>query len=263
MAKTTITNAEGNFGHAEIETRGKRGRPRGQATQMVYDALRDEILTLEAKPGTYLDETLLEKRFGVSRTPIREALIRLQSDRLVRFSANRGHFVELISIEEVPRIFEAMDLYQAAVLRLAAQRHTPKILQELHEINEAYLAAADAYDHKVMTEMNHRFHLRIGEASGNSFLAEAYTTALNYTLRLTYLMFEKARSQPSLRDGYYHRVYDEHKEMLALIEQGEADTLEALSKEHTQLFCDRVSDFVNERESFRSKPTDFFSEPLS
>ncbi|MCZ4353751.1 GntR family transcriptional regulator [Roseovarius aestuarii] len=242
----------------EIDKRGKRGRPRGKATQTVYEALRSEILTLEVKPGEYLDETLLEKRFGVSRTPIREALIRLQSDRLVRFSANRGHFVEVVSIEQVPRIFEAMDLYQAAVFRLAARWHEPEALVDLREINEAYRKAAETGDYKTMAEMNHQFHLRIGKASGNVFLAEAYETLLNCSIRLSYLMFQKASTQPTAQVEYYLRVYHEHNEMIELIAAGDGDRLEEISIKHTQLFCDRISAFINSRSEFRTEPTNFF-----
>ncbi|RJE85846.1 GntR family transcriptional regulator [Paracoccus onubensis] len=242
----------------DIDKRGKRGRPRGMATQTVYEALRDEILTLVAKPGQYLDESQLEKRFGVSRTPIREALIRLQSDRLVRFSANRGHFVEVVNIDDVPAIFEAMDLYQAAVFRLTASRHSPELLEELTRINESYYEAASARDHKTMTEMNHQFHMVIGRESGNTFLAEAYETVLNYSIRLTYLMFEKASHEPHHYEEYYTRVYNEHKEMIELIRTAQKDRLEEISKLHTRLFCDRVISFVSSREEFRSEPQNFF-----
>lgn len=258
MVRATATKHNETTGLSEIEKRGKRGRPRGIATQTVYETLRDEILTLVAKPGQYLDESQLEKRFGVSRTPIREALIRLQSDRLVRFSANRGHFVEVINIDEVPALFEALDLYQAAVFRLAAGRHSPEALKELAEINEKYLAAASGSDYKTMTEMNHQFHMLIGKISGNTFLAEAYKTLLNYSIRLTYLMFEKASHQPHYYENYYTRVYNEHKEMIELIRTGQKDQLEELSKLHTQLFCDRVVSFIQQREEFRTEPQNFF-----
>ncbi|MEB8386728.1 GntR family transcriptional regulator [Rhodobacteraceae bacterium KMM 6894] len=258
MAKLKALDSEKSINLDDIDKRAKRGRPRGKATQTVYEALRSEILTLEAKPGEYLDETLLEKRFGVSRTPIREALIRLQSDRLVRFSANRGHFVEVVSIEQVPRIFEAMDLYQAAVFRLAARWHEPEALVDLHQINDAYLKASESGDYKLMAEMNHQFHLRIGKASGNPFLAEAYETLLNCSIRLSYLMFEKAGAQPSAQADYYARVYHEHNEMIELIAAGDGDRLEEISIKHTQLFCDRVSAFITSRSEFRTEPTNFF-----
>lgn len=236
-----------------FEQRAKRGRPRGKGTQVVYDALRKEILTLVAKPGDHLDEAQLEKRFGVSRTPIREALIRLQADRLVRFSANRGHFVEVINLNDVPRIFEAMDLFQAAVLRLAAHRRTEAQLARLREINEAYKAAAIAGDFQGMTEKNHEFHKQIGEAAGNQFIREGYENVLNFSLRLTYLMFENADRTSQEPDSYYEQIFREHDEMIMLLEKGTADELDEVSKKHTRLFCSRVSAFMEHRVSLRTE----------
>nr|WP_296430264.1 GntR family transcriptional regulator [Roseovarius sp. BRH_c41] len=235
-----------------IEKRAKRGRPRGNGTKTVYDALRREILTLIAKPGDHLDEAQLEKRFGVSRTPIREALIRLQADRLVRFAANRGHFVEVINLNEVPRIFEALDLYQAAVLRLAASRRTTEQLGSLRKINNAYKAAAHAGDFQAMTENNHKFHKQIGEAAGNDFIREGYETVLNFSLRLTYLMFENADRMSREPDSYYRQIHNEHDEMIDLIERGEVEELDKVSRAHTRLFCSRVSAFMEHRIALRT-----------
>lgn len=243
---------------ASIEKRSKRGRPRGKATETVYSALREEILALQIRPGEYLDETQLERRFGVSRTPIREALIRLQADKLVRFSANRGHFVEVVNIDEVPAIFQAMDLYQAAVFRLAAGRATPEVLDTLRGWNEDYLKAAEAEDQKAMAESNHQFHIAIGRACGNPFIAEAYESVMNSSLRLTYLMFDSAKRQPHHYAEYFERIYDEHRQMIALIAEGRKDELEEISQIHTKLFCDRVAAFITSREKLRSKPQEFF-----
>lgn len=236
-----------------FEQRAKRGRPRGKGTQVVYDALREEILTLIAKPGDHLDEAQLEKRFGVSRTPIREALIRLQADRLVRFSANRGHFVEVVNLNDVPRIFEAMDLYQAAVLRLAARRRTEEQLSSLRKINDDYKTAALVGDFKGMTEKNHEFHKQIAKAAGNQFIREGYENVLNFSLRLTYLMFENADRTSQEPDSYYERIFHEHDEMITLLESGDADALDEVSKKHTHLFCSRVSDFMQHRVDLRTE----------
>ncbi|WP_313613779.1 GntR family transcriptional regulator [Agrobacterium sp.] len=229
------------------DTRIKRGRPKGQATQLVYNALRGEILTLSLKPGQYLEETVLEKRFDVSRTPIREALIRLQSDRLVKFMPNRGHYVEIVSFDEIPKIFEALDLHQAAVFKLAAIRRTEKQLSELVSINESYRIAGEQNDHKVMAERNHDFHMAVGKAADNPFLSESYETMLNFSIRLSYLMFKSAGRDPEDSKIYYTQIYDEHRGMIEMIRNGEGDLLQEISRKHTKLFLDRVVSFLTQR----------------
>ncbi|WP_374643171.1 GntR family transcriptional regulator [Tabrizicola sp.] len=223
----------------------------------MYSALRGEILTLELKPGQYLEETALEKRFGVSRTPIREALIRLQSDRLVKFSPNRGHYVETVSFNDVPRILEALDLQQGAVLQLSAARHSAADLAKLRKINEAYRIAGESDDHKGMAELNHDFHLAIADAAGNSFLAEFYETMLNFSIRLSYLMFQSAASNREDFEGYYTQVYNEHAEMIDLISKGEGVKLLDLSRQHSRLFSNRTLRFISEWSEIDSFVTDF------
>lgn len=233
---------------ARGEARTKRGRPRGTGTQTVYEALRDQILMLSLPPGDHIDETRIEAEFKVSRTPIREALIRLQADGLVKFSPNRGHYVSAIDFTELPRAFECLDLVQAAVLKLAAMRRTNADLGRMQGENEAYRAAAAARDHTAMTEANHRFHLVIGDASRNRFLGDAYEAVLNFNLRITRLVFAATGHNDAGPQAYFDRIYSEHNEMIALIRAQDPEPLGALSRKHVQLFHGRIAEFVTSGE---------------
>ncbi len=234
---------------AELRTTGtpgaRRGRPRGQGTRIVYQTLRDEILKLSLPPGEHIDESSIEGRFNVSRTPIREALIRLQSDGLVRFSPNRGHYVSLIDFAELPRTFESLDLLQGAILKLAAIRRTDKDLGVMAKENESYREAADNRDLTEMTEANHRFHLACGEASRNRFLSDAYENVLNYNLRITRLAFFNNDASAAEPQEYYDRIHGEHAEMIDLIRRRKAEELVALSHTHVLLFQEKITEFVN------------------
>ena len=83
------------------------GRPMGTGANTVYEGLRDDILNLRLSPGENIQETPLEARFKVSRTPVREALIRLASEGLITLNPNRGARVSSIDISEMPQFFEA------------------------------------------------------------------------------------------------------------------------------------------------------------
>lgn len=230
-------------GDARIQAGAKRGRPRGNGTQRVYDALRHEILMLSMAPGSHIDEAQIESRFAISRTPIREALIRLQADGLVRFLPNRGYYVSSIDFTDLPRAFESLDLLQAAVLKLAALRRTEEDLIRMMQENESYLSASTARDHTAMTEANHRFHLVCGAAARNGFLASAYESVLNFNLRITRLAF--ATGGESVEgQAYYDRIYSEHAEMIALIQTRDNESLAALSRQHVQLFQGKIATFL-------------------
>ena len=107
------------------------GRPKGIGTQRVYAQVREDIIGLRLPPGADLDEASLEERFGVSRTPVREALIRLASEGLIVLLPNRGARITHIDISDVPQLFEALELCQRATIRWAAERRTPADISEL------------------------------------------------------------------------------------------------------------------------------------
>ncbi|MET4806088.1 GntR family transcriptional regulator [Limibacillus sp. MBR-115] len=245
--------------------RGKRGRPRGSGTQLVYTKLREEILRLVLKPGDHIDEVLLEARFKVSRTPIREALIRLQADGLARFAPNRGHYVSSLDFAEIPKIFEALDVLQSAILQIAATRRSEEHLERMKAVNEEYREASEKGDHTAMTEANHAFHLITAEAAGNRILSSAYESVLNFNLRVTRLIFETAARDSNVPTPYYNRIYDEHSEMIELLSRRDSAKLAELSKEHTNLFYGKIRRFLQSNAAvdvaFRSFVDDDQSEP--
>jgi hypothetical protein len=85
-------------------------RPRGTGASYVHEHLKNQILHLELMPGTLLDETEISKQFGVSRSPVREALIRLSAEGLVQNFRNRTAIVAQFDIANLPAYFDAMQL---------------------------------------------------------------------------------------------------------------------------------------------------------
>src|SRR5215470_1029017 len=83
-------------------------RTRGTGAVYVYDSLKAQILDLELKPGTLLDETLVSRQFGVSRSPVREALIRLSAEGLVQNLRNRTSIVAPFDVAALPAYFDAL-----------------------------------------------------------------------------------------------------------------------------------------------------------
>ena len=98
----------------------KEPRVRGLGAQTVYDALRQSILELTLQPGSPLDEVRLSQQFDMSRTPIREALVRLSSEGLVTTLPNRSTIVAAIDFVQLPVYFEALSLMYRVTTRDAA-----------------------------------------------------------------------------------------------------------------------------------------------
>jgi DNA-binding GntR family transcriptional regulator len=213
------------------------GRPSGASR--IYQELRAQILALELKPGTDLDETDLVRRFGLSRTPVREALIRLVGDGLASNNRTRGVSVAALDLAAFPRFVEALDLCQRAVTRLAALRRGDTDLDAIDATCREFDRAVSSADALDLTETNRRFHLAVANACHNEFLAEQYERLLSSGMRMLRIPFAyEAQEKDSLTD-HIKRIQREHGKMFKAIKLQDADLAEMLAHEHTQTFRDR------------------------
>src|SRR5215470_20172501 len=197
----------------------RTGRPKGTGTQRVYRDVRDDILGLRLSPGADLDEASLEQRFGVSRTPVREALIRLASDGLIVLLPNRGARVAQIDISDLPQLFEALELCQRATIRWAAARRNDDHVRELREQNRRFLDAARQGNTEGMGEANHAFHFVIARACGNRYFESLYVSLLAVSLRLARTCFAYAPMTDEPAQDYYLEIVRQHDEMINAIER--------------------------------------------
>lgn len=150
-------------------------------SQTVCEHVTGEILRGKLPPGARLDEQSLADRFGVSRSPIRDALRQLAATRLVLYVPHRGFSVAAIDSDELDHLFEAAGEIEALCTRLCALRAGPaerKHLQVVHERSGEALSARDA---KAYSRLNDEFHQLIYAGARNTALTEI---ALNLRQRL-------------------------------------------------------------------------------
>ncbi len=217
-----------------------RGRPKGTGAQRVYAGLRDDILHHRLPPGSSIEEAMLERRHGVSRTPVREALIRLASDGLITLLPNRGATVAGIDFSDVPQFFETMDVCQRMVLRLAALRCSSDQIERLRRLNTDFAEAAAHHDVIAMSEINRDFHLLTAEACGNKYVSAFYIDLLGVGLRLAHSAFDTAFAESEVDEGYFSTVVDQHNAMISAFEKRDGDAAEKLGRMHTDLFRNRI-----------------------
>ena len=221
------------------------GRPKGTGMQRVYAQVREDIIGLRLPPGADLDESSLEERFGVSRTPVREALIRLASDGLIVLLPNRGARVTHIDVSDVPQLFEALELCQRVTIRWAAARRTSADVAELRAANQSFLDAAKNNDSDRMGDANKDFHVVIGRLCGNRYFESLYSSLLAVSLRLARTAFAYAPRSAEAHEGYYMEVVRQHDAMIQAIENKNADEAETMARVHTDLFRDRINRYLN------------------
>lgn len=214
-------------------------RAKGMGVRFAYETLRDEILTLALSPGALLDETTLADRFGMSRSPVREALIRLAGEELVVTLANRSTIVAPIDIQSFPKYVEALDIAQRMNTRLAAELRTNSDLTKIGKQQKAFVAAVKTGNHLAMSEANRAFHMAIAEAGRNLYLASFYNRLLNQGRRMLHLHFDFIERE---QGGYL--LTDEHDEMLDAIRDGDIERADRLAHSHTRQFQADFLDYM-------------------
>jgi DNA-binding GntR family transcriptional regulator len=137
------------------------------ATSVAEEALRDAILAGELLPGEDLREVQIAERLGLSRTPVREALLRLGSSGLVEMTHNRGARVRVRDPKEVVDIYELRAELESYTAAKSAGRISPSALAELQQSCERFDALCDGEDYRALVRENFVFHEIVHRASGN------------------------------------------------------------------------------------------------
>nr|WP_246697803.1 GntR family transcriptional regulator [Rhizobium sp. G21] len=213
-------------------------RARGSNTQSVYDALRHEILTMKLGPGSPLDEVGLSERFSMSRTPVREALLRLSADGLVTTLPNRNTIVSMIDFAGLPPYFEALTLMYRVTTRGAALHRGGRMVDEIRAHQRAFATAVVARDAYAMIDANREFHVAIAEAAGNGYYTRFFARLLDEgrrILRLYYSTFD---------DRLPRQYVDEHEEMIVTIEAGDVTRADALATVHAAQIVRQIQEYV-------------------
>lgn len=219
----------------------KEKRARGEAAPQIYQALRREILDMSLAPGVPLDEKTIAARYAVSRSPVREAIIRLSADGLVRTLPNKSAIVSPLNIEEFPAYVDALDLMQRVTTRLAAMHRTEKDLKRIKRTHLDFEQARAAGDALTMIETNRNFHKAIAEAGKNRHFTMLYTRLLDEGRRTLRVYFR------SLNDALPEDLAQEHDGIIDAIEKRDPDLAEALAQQHAKQVTDRILTYLGTR----------------
>ena len=225
------------------------GRGRGTGSALIYGRLREEILSLEQPPGARLDETGLGERFGLSRSPVREALIKLASDGLVVLLPNRGAQVAPFDVTGFPKYLDALDLMQRVTTRLAAAQRTAAQLDRIEQLRDAFERAAVVGDVMVMIEVNRNFHVAISEAARNPYFLGLSARLLDEGMRMQRLHYLNALDTTAYSNQEIGVVIAEHAAMAEAIAAQDLDRAEEIAHAHIEQFRAHFLDYLRENPS--------------
>ncbi len=205
------------------------------ATPSLRDRIEEAIVSGQFRPGDRLEEQNLAELYGVSRTPVREALRQLQEAGLVEIKPRRGAAVTVVGPAELIHMFEVMGGLEGMAGRLAARRLNEETKRELLSCHEACRAAltqgSDAYYYE-----NERFHMAIYRASGNPFLEEQ---ARSLHRRLKPYRRIQLRSLNRIEQSFA-----EHDKIVTAIINGHSSDAEQALWDHITIQADRFHDFL-------------------
>lgn len=195
----------------------------------IYQELKKRIVFLDYEPGQTLREKDLLEEFGVSRTPIREAFIRLESDGLVRIFPNLGTIVSEVSFQQLKDVFEIRSFLVQLVGQLAAVRATPDELKAIRSKVEAMQQTSDT--NKLM-QLDSEIHELVNKATKNETLVKFLGMLRDQSIRI--------RTFSQNNAAYYQSLTAELEELIKALENRDGEAGARILEKHTKGFVEQI-----------------------
>ena len=211
---------------------------RGSGVTHVYETLRNEIIELKLAPGSPIDEVQLSERFSLSRTPIREALVRLAAEGLITTLTNRATIVSNIDFLHLADFFDALTLMYRVTTRLAAQNHRPEHIVEIQTMQNNFASTVKEQDVLAMIATNRDFHLAIARAGGNHYYIELFTRLLDEGRRILRLYYS------SFNDKLPKQYVTEHEDLITAILMRDQERADQLACAHADQIVRQIQSYI-------------------
>ena len=190
----------------------------------VAELLRQRIFQRELEPGSWIDELKLAEEYGISRTPLREALKVLAAEGLVTMKVRRGAYVTEVSEKDLADVYHLLALLESDAAGVVAERATNDELAELQTLHEALEAAVGERDR--FFALNEQFHMRVLELARNRW-REQMVADLRKVMKLN-------RHNSLLKTGRIQESLAEHRAIVAALAQRNAALAVQRMREHFQ-----------------------------
>ena len=205
-------------------TNGQNRDDVASLTEKAYQAISSAIARLELQPGEALTQDRLAKWLSISRTPVREALRRLEQDGIIQTAPGRGLIVTELTIKDVEDLLEMLGLLDTHAAYLAAQRRSPAQADQLVEIAAALSVAAERYDIEAWDRIDHPYHETLLDASGNQFLRRSIEDVRRRLQRITYHL--------AIQPEHLLAGTREHVDLAQAIYQSDPDAAAGVMRQH-------------------------------
>lgn len=212
----------------------------GTLAERSYVRLREEIIRGDLAPGALVREEEVAERFGIGRTPVREALQRLRNEGYLTILPRRGTLVSEISITDLAAIYEIRARMESWAARLAADRASPKDHEEAGRLIEELHSQLSGDDYEALLATDRRIHRFVYSCSKNAFLAETLDHYHNLSLRILHVAMKRYPALTPSLDAVVH----EQQAVLEAIRGGDGDTAERVATEHIRGFEQHIRQVI-------------------
>jgi len=201
-----------------------RDGERRNSKERILQVLRADIISQKLKPGQAIREDEIAERFGISRTPIREVLRKLEQEDLVKVVPNRGVFVSELTPKDIEEVLDIRMAIESAAARAAAVKMTDQSLMELKEVGKQLDVALELQDSIMSFETDSRLHNLILVAAGNKRAHRIIINLMGQIHRIRFISGHKP--------GRIETTVNEHKRIVQALIEMDPDKSETAMREH-------------------------------
>jgi DNA-binding GntR family transcriptional regulator len=214
-------------------------------TDAAISIIRNRILDLTLPPGSRIDDRILMERFGMGRTPAREAFNRLAAEGLIIIQRNKGAFVRPMDITHIRQFFDAY-IASERVVAFYCRTDDSGLADDLEAIEREYQQAYAKHKFPEMTQLNGRFHGRLAVATQNEYVAEHALRLYNHARRLSYFVSLMEKDFIRELNETQDLIKADHDDILDTVRRGDNAKLVDVLTRHASMFHSRVMRIVSE-----------------
>ncbi len=218
--------------------------PKQPLAVTAYETIVRKIICLEYQPSQHLEENQLVDDLEIGRTPIREALVRLHSEKMVEAHPKRGVIVRPITLQNTKAMFESMRIMELGLVDIAINKNCSTFIRKMKESNKQVEKAIAVNDVFEMVEANHDFHMNFAKCSQNEFIIRAIQDVRTEAKRLSYLSYGNKIDPQRPLESHYESVFQEHEQMIKCLVEKDAKRLKKLIEKHILIFRQRIIVFM-------------------
>jgi len=192
-------------------------------THKIYKNLKEDIINLRFKEDSIITEKELAERYKVSKTPVREALKKLNSEGFIEVLPRKGYFIASISVEDLKNIFQIRMILEVGASEIAIANASLNDIEKLKEIANTKVKTINSKSYIEYSEINYRFHLLIAKSTNNNMLANMIEGVLNQLRRVLY---------KDLCNLDFENMKNEHLKIVDAIEKKDISLVKIIMEKH-------------------------------